>query len=551
MLGRKLLIVLIAVLAFAATARAKANDLKFVVEPLAGSRFRIGVTFAGEGSGVTKFVLPNEWGGQRDLYKAIKIVRVSPTTAKLADTAEPYLKTISHKPGELVSVTYELAQDFQGPLKNSVRYRPVTDPSYIHWIGNTVWALPAWDDSTDVNVDAEWRNFPAAWALSNSFGNAERTQKFSTRLGYLRAALFVGGDFRIEATKAAGKPVYVAIRGTWQFKDAELAEAVSKVIENHRNFWNDHSQNYYLVSLVPVDEGPNAMSFGGTGLNDSFALFATPNATVNRIRGLIAHEYAHNWVPAKLGRMPEPEQQLYWFSEGFTEFYTYQLLHRGGLISLDEFIQKNNELVREYYMLPVRTEPNERIVRDFWSNRDVQRLPYLRGFLFATNLNAAIKRASNGKQSLDDVMYALFAASKNEQQPISFESLAMIFKRYLGTDPTSMMTQQIKNGQLIVPDAEALGPTVKQETVYLPVFELGFDFDKFGKERVVAGVDQNSSAYAAGLRNGQERTGGVSVSFGDTSREIELKVKDADGEKSVRFLPVARERARVPQFVKK
>ena len=87
-----------------------------------------------------------------------------------------------------------------------------------------------------------------------------------------------------------------------------------------------------------------------------------------------------------------------------------------------------------------------------------------------------------------------------------------------------------------------------REIAELPVFELGFDFDRFVKERVVAGVDHKSAAYVAGLRDGQRRTGGVSVYFGDTTREIELKVKDDAGEKTVKFLPVANERLRVPQY---
>ena len=82
----------------------------------------------------------------------------------------------------------------------------------------------------------------------------------------------------------------------------------------------------------------------------------------------------------------------------------------------------------------------------------------------------------------------------------------------------------------------------------IPVFELGFNFEKFAKENVVAEVVPNSAAYAAGLRNGQKRNGGVSLTFGDTTKEIELKVKDDEGEKTIRFLPVARGGSAIPQY---
>lgn len=545
MLGRTLLFAFI-LIGSAAAISAKPASLQITVEP-AGSAFRVSIAFNGEADGTTTIILPNEWGGQRELHKAIRNVWVS-KDATLADTDKPFVKTVSHKPGQKVIVTYEIAQDFQGPLKNAVRCRPVTDASYLHWIGNTVWVLPEWDDQAEANVAIEWKSFPKSWTIANSFATGKQKQKFQAKLGELRSAIFVAGDLRIVSTKSKGNDINVAVRGTWQFTDGELAEMIRKVIETERDFFEDHSQKYYLVTLVPIDEGPNAISLGGTGLTDSFALFATPNATIPRFRGLLAHEYAHNWIPGRLGRMPESEQSLYWFSEGFTEFYTYRLLLRGGLITPAEYVGAYNERIREYYMLPVRTAANDRIVKDLWTDRNVQRLPYLRGFLFATNLDADIRRASNGRSSLDDAIRELFEASKAKAQPLSFESLAAHFSKHLGTDATLMIKQYLIDGELIVPHADALGSAISQETIEMPVFELGFDFDKFAKDRVVADLNPNSSAYAAGLRNGQVRNGGVSLAFGDTSKEIELKVKDADGEKTIKFLPAARERFRIPQY---
>lgn len=548
MIRRKLIYIVIAAAAFSSTVFAAPSRLKVDVRHLSDAAVEVSVTFAGDADGTTRLVLPNEWGGQRELYRSIRSIRVQPATATLSETAKPYLKLIKHKAGEALTVSYEVVQDFQGRFRNKVRYRPVVDKSFVHWIGNTVFVLPDWKDETEIDVSLDWKGLPGQWTVAHSFATGKRDHRFTAALGELRASIMVAGDFRIASTKAAGKPVDLAIRGKWAFTDAELAEMVRRVIETEREFWKDHSQDRYLVTLVPIDERPDALSFGGTGLTDSFALFATPNATVESLRGLLAHEYAHNWIPGRLGQMPEPEQELYWFSEGFTEYYTYKLLANGGMITKEELVARYNELIREYYMLPVRDASNERIVKDFWSDRNVQRLPYLRGLMFATNLDAEIKRATGGRSSLDDAVRELFSAAKKQPQPLSFGSLEALFTKYLGRDAGPMIRQHLIDGELIVPRSDALGAGISQETVQMPVFELGFDFDKFAKERIVAGVDANSAAYAAGLRNGQQRNGGVSLSFGDTSREIELKVKDGEGEKTVKFLPVARERVLIPQY---
>src|SRR5690606_26483519 len=201
-----------------------------------------------------------------------------------------------------------------------------------------------------------------------------------------------------------------------------------------------------------------------------------------------------------------------------------------------------NGMIREYYMLPVRNASNDRIVKDFWSDMNVQRLPYLRGFMFATNLDAEIARTSEGRRSLDDLIRELLANQESARQEVSYDFLTATFAKHLGRDAMPDVRRYLMDGELIVPAADALGAGIFQETVGIPVFELGFNFDKFAKDRIVADVDPESAAYAAGLRNGQRRNGGVSLSFGDTTKEIELKVKDGEEDMTIRYLPVARQK---------
>ncbi len=541
------LFALIFLTVISAVAGTRPKPLKISVERTGDGSISVAVTFRGESDGSTVLNLPDEWGGQAELYRSVQNLRVR--NASIADTDKPHVKVLAHDPNAEITVTYRVVQDFKGPFRNAVRYRPVAGANHFHWIGNTVFILPAGEESDKIAFELEWKNFPSVWTIANSFGVDQRRQKTETTLGELTAGLYVGGDYRVTRTQAAGKPVFVAIRDKRKVDDAELATMVSRVIGAQRAFWNDHSQSRYLVSLTAWDEGPNSSSFGGTGLTNAFALFATPNATIPGIRGLLSHEYSHNWVPMKMGRMPDPEQSLYWFSEGFNEFYTYRQLLKAGIISRQEYIDTYNSHIREYYMLPTRNEPNERIVKDFWNDSNVGRLPYLRGFLFATNLDAAIRRRSGGVKSLDDAMFEIYKSAAAGSKPtLSFEYLTGVFSRHLGEDPTALMKRQLVEGQLIEPASDALGGDVALKTVPMDMFELGFDFEKLAKERSIAGVNTDTAAYDAGLRNGQQRIGGVSIFFGDTTREIELKVKDDEGEKSVKFLPVAKRRLQVPQF---
>ncbi|MDM7923416.1 MAG: hypothetical protein QUS14_14050 [Pyrinomonadaceae bacterium] len=554
MISQKSVITAIALL-FAAVTASFANPspvriLSYVIERTTDEqpRYRFTLEFKGEADGATNIALPNEWGGQTELYKAIKNVRVLTKNAVIADTAEPHIKQVSHRPGEEIAIEYYLEQDFTGPLRNRVRYRPVVEKDYIHWIGYTVLAHPEVNEGDAIRASFEWKGFPKTWTFANTYGPKPAKQKEAFEFSELGRSITVAGDFRVSTVRVKGNPINVAIRGKWEFSDADLAGMVRRVVEIQRDFWDDHSQERYLVTLVPIDEGENPYSFGGTGLRDSFALFATPNATVAGLRGLLAHEYFHNWNPGALGKMPDPEQQMYWLSEGFTDYYTFALLYRGGVMTLGEYVKEVNERVREYYMLPTRTEPNDRIVKDFWNDRNVGRLPYLRGMIFAMNLDAAIRKASDGKHSLDDMVKDMYRASREKKVELTPSAIAGFAAQYVGGDLMPEIERTIIRGELISPDAAALGSGVELQTVNLPVWEPGFDIDHMLKTREIKGVKTGSAAYDAGLRDGQKLVGGVSISFGNTEQALGFTVSGSDGERSVKFLPIAREPLAVPQF---
>ena len=147
-------------------------------------------------------------------------------------------------------------------------------------------------------------------------------------------------------------------------------------------------------------------------------------------------------------------------------------------------------------------------------------------------------------------MLDLFRESKESRSELSFDSLSGAFSKHLGRDAMPIIKKFILDGEMIVPASGALGRSITNRMVEIPVFELGFNFDKFAKERVVSGVNPDTAAYAAGLRNGQLREGGVSISLGDTSREVVLTVKDGEEVKSIKYFPVRKDRVQIPLYFK-
>ena len=194
------------------------------------------------------------------------------------------------------------------------------------------------------------------------------------------------------------------------FKEEDVFQVLEQTLTCQRNFWNDHSQNYFTVTMQPFPQ-ENGSSFQGTGLTNSFATSVSNNdqTELGQMVYLFNHELMHNWIGHTIHNDNEEEQ--YWFSEGFTEYYTFKNIAKNKINGLDGtfFIDEFNRTIRDLYASSVTEAPNSEINYDnFWTNYEYSKLPYWRGAIFAFYLDQKIQQMSEGKQSLDDVMYQVY-----------------------------------------------------------------------------------------------------------------------------------------------
>jgi predicted metalloprotease with PDZ domain len=532
------------------------KKLSYTVEPVSETyalRLRIELAFEGNSSGNTKLLLPSTWATQSRLYNGIKNLEVLSSGAKLSDTLEPQLKTITHAPNQLLRIRYNLVQDTVGPPSTTrgAAYRPILQTNYFHFLGN-IWVRPDWNLNDEIAVSLEWKDYPEDWVLANSFGADEYKQSFQIPLGAFIRSVYVGGDVRFNKVLVNGNPVYVIMRGRWKFSDKDFVDVVQKVFLIEREFWNDYDYPHYLVTLIPVEDPQNGIFYGGTHMTKSFAGFATKSIRLDDLKPLLAHEIFHNWTPAKIGRIRLPEQSLYWINEGFTDYYTYVFLSRANLLSLEDYVKRQNEMIRNYYFSPVRNATNEQVQKDFFTNEAISRLPYWRGRLLAANLNAMIKRTTNGKHSLDDVMRDLYTEfKKDNQREIYAPAIAERIKHYTGQDIMPDIKRYIDDGETITPDKDALGSCVEQQIYEVPVFELGFDLDALRTKKTIEGIKPESAAHKAGLRDGQTVVKHSSIFFGDSTKRIEITIKEGSKQKTITFYPASANKMRVPQYAVK
>lgn len=519
------------------------------------SKLSVKVEFKGDKSGTTKIQLPSSFGGQDNLHKSVANLKaVSPNT-QISDTESSEIKTIKHLPSQQIILQYYLIQDWngipragEGSQDSGGGYRPILQKDYFQFLGSGGFVLPESASDDKLNISILWKNLPNNWALANSFGTNQNKQKFSTTVEGFLSSVFVGGDFQITKKEVKGKSVFTAIRGNWKFANDDFANLVEKILLVERDFWKDFDQPYYLITLIPLEASPNRLSIGGTGLTNSFATFVTPNASLENLTFLISHEYFHNWNSPKLGGLADPQEKLYWFSEGFTDYYTYLLLLRSGLYDLEKYTSQYNKTLTEYYLSPYRNISNQQLADDFFKSYEIGQMAYRRGFLLATKWNQIILQQNTGKKSLDDVMREIFKDAKTKKYgKLSKERLISYFGKYAQHNFAEDIEKYIERGETIGNFQDSLGKCFETSEIPIGKFELGFDYNTLVNENKVSGVLPNSAAYKAGLRDGQKVVG-RSLYYNNPNQQADITIDENGTKKKFTYFPATEEKTQTPQF---
>jgi predicted metalloprotease with PDZ domain len=516
---------------------------------------RLHLEAAGTSSGQTTFEVSRDWGGVATGGDDITGVVALGTAGKPlpVEQPEPHRWQVRHAPKELLAVTWTIVPNtHQGDPSPQTHRRPILNQDLFHTYGELALLWPSHlEGRPKRDVALAWEGFEPDWKVISSFGVGTETHRFQASLLELRQAVYMAGDLEIASRDVKGHPVYVARAGhEWRFTLDELADPIGRIVAVERGFFSDWDVPYYLVSAIPIGRcDTGSRSVGGTGLTQSFSLAMLPDTELQGhglgIRGLLAHEMFHEWNGQTI-EPEEPEQLVYWWTEGFTEFYTRRMLLRGGLITPQEYIDATNSKLRELWQSPVRSASNDRIRIDFWQDRDVQRLPYARGDAVAMLLDGAIRRKSKGAASLDDLMRDLVREARESGERFTTDELLRRIEDRTDAVTAGLVRGVVVSGELPQLEPSPFAPCLDVVTEELAGFELGFDFDASRASKVVTGVVAGSAAANAGLKDGQELSR-WSVSSGDVTKPVVMTVVDGTEQRAIQYLPLGA-KLPTPQF---
>ena len=505
--------------------------------------------FKGGPTGRSKLELPSEWAGEKHTENSVTELKADSADVLIRDTQSPAEKELEFPPNAVVRISYVLVKDWSGLLNGATRFRADLEPEYFHLIGTTSLVHPNLDSSQPVDVHFDWQKLPQTWSLATSFGTDDRCQSFHGTWFNAVNSLFAGGDYRIHHSTVSGKTVNFAIRGTWSFSDEEWVENVRRIIEFERSFWHDNNFPYFLVTLTPF--GADHGSQGGTALTNAFMEHLSRQDPISPgILAQLAHETFHSWTPGKMGKVPDTEEWVSWFYEGFTGYYQDLMLLRAGLLTFPDYVATLNDKLRGYETSDdVQVGLLEFVRRHAADHSIFKQLEYRRGTVLAAWLDAAIREQSHNKSSLDNLMFDFVAQESRYQRSHHGSSLSLTNDRilraaakYIRPASLDFLRKHVEQGGSIQLPEDALGSCVKSHSDLTEKFDPGFDLQSLkSADKLVSGVEPDGEAYKAGLRDGQQL---AAWSFTpDPEKQMRLTIRFADGKQVLTYFPRG---ARVP-----
>ncbi len=235
-----------------------------------------------------------------------------------------------------------------------------------------------------------------------------------------------------------------------------------------KKFYRDTTTSTYRIFIRAI---PNVPRLGGTALDRSFMLGVTAgtgDSTVAAPREMIAHEMGHMWVGNLAGGGDGAGAT--WFNEGLNVYYTRLLLLRSGLDSVSAYERSVNASASAYYASPFRNASADSLGKLGFSigvgAGSAQNVPYQRGSLFFSDIDAQIRSASGGRRKLDDVLLPLFERRARGER-FDQQMLLEAFVKELGPKVRDQFDAVIVHGATLDVAPGAFGPCFERRAAKL------------------------------------------------------------------------------------
>jgi len=523
---------------FAAVAAARAAEpemLTYTLRPDPGTgRIRVELTWRTAGREDSTFGVSPRWGNAGEIEPLLQDLQCD---GAVVAARERGAWTLRHRRDAVIRVTY-IVQPPGRTLTWARSHVPVVTAEYFHGVGHTFLVTPlpggGMPDTYEVllrwDVPRDWTAL-CSWAAGRGVGDRLRPDD-------IRHSAYVAGRLRTLSRDVPGVgPLTVALPARLAFPADQFAELAAGLIRDQCRFMQESAFPPFTVLVVPIDEPlpRGTTSLSGTGLYHSFVLFVPPETRLgDNVEHLFAHELLHYWNGGVLVA-EEPDELVYWFTEGFTDYFALRILFESGRWDAATYAKWLNRHLRAYNANPARNATNAQIQARFWKDRDtVGEVPYQRGLLLGLRWQA-LSRQRGVEDGVGKLFRHLLARARSGEFRLTNDRIREAGRSVLGDWFTAEFARFVEAAETVEVPPDALAPALTGAIRKVYEFQLGFDREASLAAQQVKGLISGSAAAKAGLREGDELAGWDI--HGEADQEIRLQVRRGDKLQTIRYYP--------------
>lgn len=425
------------------------------------------------------------------------------------------------------------------------------DPDRFRALGRSLFALPDAAeegyialslaiDTSDVDKD----DAVGALRVASSFGVGS-PREARARASEIREALLLAGHMGTAVFNTAEGRDEAAWIGYTTFDPRPIAADVASFRTAVGQIFREPLPMLATLLITADGRAPGAFvaarRAGGVAVNVNIG-----EPWTGAVRIAVATEVIKAWIGERLWIGPADaghEAEAAWFTEGLTRHLARDLLFRFGLITQAELLDEVNGLEALLATSPLKGESNTALAA---RAGEAGALPLLvaRGAIYATRVDALLRKKSSGKASLETVLSALYGEARTKRGPLPTTAWTDALANALDKAEATAFGTIIGDGKAAPTPSDALGPCFKGGPAKYEPFDLGFDLEATRKlagdgeeeEGKITGVRAGGPAAKAGLRDGDTLIDSK-ISKGRADVPVAITIKRGGTEKKITYRP--------------
>ena len=299
---------------------------------------------------------------------------------------------------------------------------PYAKEDCVFWTGRALFIMSEMD-----NIKVQF-NVPENWHVSTPWNRiGKKKHHFAvTDQNDLIESFFLLGTHVERVAKSDEAEVVLAIGERFKAAADEIQDTIEAFLKAYATVFAGTPNGRMLFVANPYGR-KGSMDGGVFGRSISVLMGSTLNENNRHLwMPFVGHEIFHIWN----GQAIKFRRQEYWFSEGFTEYYSRVISTRLGFTSESSFLE-NLERTCELYLSKHGTLSMRDAGKNKSSNRD---LVYQGGSLVAITLDVQIRKLTENRKSLDDVMKQVYQEFGLTGTPYTMDDIIRIVSQITGED---------------------------------------------------------------------------------------------------------------------